>query len=360
MKWIIIAAILMLISILIGAFMPIATLLMHRQTINDNDNGKHVSELLIGVWRQTLVLFACAPLAIIEIIHAVIRGRGMLFFDGWCLNIVVSIVYCIWCYSGFWALEYVPLIHVIIFTNLHAFFLVCWRLVRGETLHCLEIIGMVIGLIGVSLLMIESYVTTVHNIDMKLLAIGATIGVCGSLAATVYIRLLDALRKTAEYPVFSTVVFNNILTVFVGFVLVTFVHHSTATRDIVNGWFGWMSLQWWPYAVYFALGTGVFAAGSFVWSAQHLSELVVSMLYISEPPITIVIGSMLGLSTNLTIWTLVSSCVVLVGLLVTAIGSWKTHQERALNKVNVVVNPILREHSFASSSSPVILHKSEK
>lgn len=296
-----------------------------------------VQDLLVGVppllkvfWRMTGASLAFAPLALASLwqnnwVLPVLTTRKKALFA------LCGVSYAIYNATFIVALSLTSVGHTYIFTNCHSLLMVLLKLVLGQPLGVLELVGAGVGFSGGIITTMDHHSATAtpsHIGGHEASTLGDMIAFAGAFAGVAYLMSAKRVRPTMDVFVFMW----TLVTAVAVLVLVVLVlsdhetlggsHESFLSTDATHGLFGWVHHV--GIEVYVVLVGSFAGTMGFVTSLKYFDPLVVSVTMLTEPVVATAIGICIGVDELPGPLTFLGGCAVLTGCALVMLASHKT------------------------------------
>ncbi|GAB9466553.1 hypothetical protein Gpo141_00003925 [Globisporangium polare] len=278
-----------------------------------------VPPLLKVFWRMTGASLAFAPLAIASLwqnnwAYPELSRRKKALFA------LCGVSYAIYNATFIVALSLTSVGHTYIFANCHSLLMVLMKLVLGQPLGALELIGAGVGLSGGVITTLDHHsavsaaATSSHLDGHEASTLGDMIAFAGAFAGAAYLMSAKQVRPTMDVFVFMW----TLVTTVAVLVLMALLWDYEAlgdgnfmSTDTTHGAFGWVHHL--GIEAYVVLVGSFAGTMGFVTSLKYFDPLVVSVTMLTEPVVATAIGICIGVDELPGPLTFLGGCAVLSG-----------------------------------------------
>eukprot|EP00762_Andalucia_godoyi_P006788 ANDGO_00963.mRNA.1 hypothetical protein CAOG_02003 len=299
---------------------------------------KGYSSMLSMAWRFQIMLIVFVPCAVIFV-----RSFPPNYFHWRTVARLFGIGACFWFWVATWAfsLNYTTVTLSFVFTSCHVIFIVVWRKISRQPVSWGEIIGAVIGFIGLILSTLESLMASGSGDGTRVL-IGNLIALSGSIVGVAYFQQLSF---RAQIPFFHFVIPVQ-LTVCVLFTVFACAAEGYSAEAIGE----WTDPNIVLYTLFLGLVTGVAGIGIYQVISRYISSVVIAVSTLLQTIAATFLAWWLGVEPNPTalVWT--GSVVMIFGCSVVIYYSNKLSQ---LQSASAGPSAADGQHSVLAASDKV-------
>lgn len=291
-----------------------------------------VQDLLVGVppllkvfWRMTGASMAFAPLALRSLAQSnwhlpTLTPRKRALFA------LCGVSYAIYNATFIVALSITSVGHTYIFSNCHSLLMVLAKLVLGQPLGALELVGAAIGFSGgvITTMDHHSASQTTSLLRHGPSTLGDMIALTGAFAGVAYLMSAKRVRPTLGVFVFMWALVTTVAVL----VLVVLLWNREAlgilvsSTDATHGLFGW--LHHLGIEAYVVLVGSFAGTMGFVTALKYFDPLVVSVTMLTEPIVATIIGIAIGVDQVPGPLTFLGGLAVVVGCTFVLLASHRT------------------------------------
>lgn len=290
------------------------------------------------LFASTYCLLACTHVTLLRSCTFVYVSSGLCFHSTW-----------------IWSLDHTSLSHSLFYVCASPLLMSLIFFARGTRINAKEWAGLVFGLIGSTLMLLdvrseggETADTNIHEPTF----LGDFLAFLGAVTMVTYLLAGQSIRK--QIPLFLYTFPMNLLST------IPLLICSYATENITldpldtgaNAVFGFMNKQYVGLVLLIALGPGLIGHTGINYMIEHISPLIVSVALTLEPVLGIVVGMMFHEETTPALWTLLGGPLTVIGCILTIYG---THQRESYSTVqqsiqltatNGIHHPLPSLHDF--------------
>ncbi|CAG9315775.1 unnamed protein product [Blepharisma stoltei] len=224
----------------------------------------------------------------------------------------LSLHFTLWC----WSLELTSMAHSLLFVCTSPLIIVVVYLILCKPIHIKEIIGVIVGFVGLALTILE----TTQGGDATWY--GDLIAIVSAMAVTLYFFIGKAMMKqTISIWVYLTPV--NFQAAIWSYALALLINNEDPGRFVQ-----WIYTSDWVWALYLGIVPGIIGHGILNTLLKHVSVLIITVFVNFEPVIGTFIGWLAGLQGPPGIFTYIGGVIVVIGnIIVTLAGQNKESVE---------------------------------
>jgi len=273
-------------------------------------------------WRSQVTLILLLIPTILELKHVGVEGRRkllqkeiLLLFFGcascWAVTLVVWLV----------SLDYTTISNAALFGASYPIILVIWYKIRKVPISIWEIIGTVIGFVGVVMTLAGGF----GKVNTKEL-FGDSMDIFVAFVNAALVLMGSRLRQTAQlmtYTFFTTL-----------FVACSTAIFSVSTEGSNFGYdgpkavFGWVNGDFVYITLFLGLMVGAVGVLAYNFALKHVPPLGYAVFKLLEPPISGAVAVMIGLDGFPSIFTFIGGGITIVGIFVVQYGLNKRKQSQ--------------------------------